>query len=210
MENEQNVLESVDKLKSSSYTVNKIKKRKDLEKAKKEDAIKIILESVEYYNEEYPNSTRGIEWTKAKIPIRLEKIDDIDDFLEKCSEEDLFGIRDILKYAQKEVARKVKLRDRYDLVIVRVKKRIPGIKYVERLEKIKEKEAKIVKERKDYELLIQEARQDFEANRLEVFNKPMEEVIEEEVEPLEPYFCSICARNHTKGQIYQDHLEYKV
>ena len=206
-------LQEVDKVRPSSYTLGKINKKKALMKERAEDAIRIILEATEYYNKEYPNSTRGVEWSNVKIPIRLEEIDDIDDFLAKCSEEELYNIREILVYTQKELVRTIKDRDRYDLVIVRVKKRIPGIKYVERLEGVREKENQIIKERKGYERLILEAREQFEFERLEAI-KPIESTepidVIESVEKLEPYFCSMCAREHIKGKIYHDHLEFKV
>ncbi len=204
------VLQEVDKVRPSSYTLGKINKRKAIEKEKREDAIRLIFEALEYYNKEYPSSTREIEWANPKVSFNVDHIDDVDDFLAKCTEKDLYDIREMLKYTQKELVRTVKDRDRYDLVIVRVKKRIPGIKYVERLEGIREKENKIVKQRKEYERLILEAREQFEFDRLESA-KPVEsiEVIEVE-ETLEPYFCSMCAREHRKGKIYNDHLEFKV
>lgn len=223
LEKELEELQKIDDVRPSSYTLGKINKRKAIESAKKEDVKLIILISVAYYRQKYPKSTRKVIWNNPKNNFNVGEIDDVDEFLANCTEKELFELREMITYTRKEIVKKkISDRDRFDLAIVRVKKRIPGIKYIERLEAVKEKENKIVEERKEYERLIQEEREEFERNRAEA-SKPVEPVepveIIEPIEPetdevsegLEPYRCSMCFPTvHSKGKVYYDHLQYKV
>jgi len=204
-------LKKIDDVRPSSYTLGKIKKREAIAESKKEDAKNIIFESVEYYKQEYPNSTRNREWTQSKVSFKVNEIDDIDDYLDKRTEKELYELRDMVRYTQIETCRKIINRDRFDLVLTRIRKRIPGIKYVEKLEAIKEKEHKVLIEKRKCEELIQEERRKFEDKRLEVINKPIEIIDPESNEGLEPYRCSMCFPTvHSKGKIYYEHLQYKV
>ena len=193
---------------STSYTLSNINRRKALAEAKLEGFRKTILKAMEYYNLEYPKSTRNIEWTQPKVKISVDLGDDVDEFLGKCSEKELFGLREIIEYTRRETLRKVSEHEQYQLTGAYIKKMIPGIVYIEQLEDIKEKESEILREKAKYEKLIAEERRMFNEVKVEVIEEI--KVPEDDSENLEPYWCSMCARTHIKGNIYQEHLENKV
>lgn len=192
---------------STSYTVSNINRRKALAETKLEGFRNTLLVSMEYYNKEYPNSTRNIEWTQPKVKISVDLGNDVDEFLGKCSEEELLGLREIIEYTRRETLRRVSEHEQYQLTGAYIKKMIPGIAYIEQLEAIKEKESEVLREKAKYEKLIAEERRMFNEVKVEEIIEP---VVIEGSEGLEPYFCSMCARTHMKGNIYQEHLEYKV
>ena len=208
-------LQEIDKVRPSSYTLNKINKRKRIVEEQKVSAKNTLIEALEFYNENYPKSSYDLDWTKIKVNFKVNEDIDYDDFLERLTEEELYNAREILIYSLKEQFKgNIKARDRYNLAIVRIRKKIPGIKYVEKLEAIKEKEHQILKERKKFEILIQEERKKFEEAKLKSTIKIIEPIIEpikpEINEELEPYICSECNHTHVKGDIYLKHLQFKV
>jgi len=214
----------IEDIRPKSYTLERLKKKKETGEAKVKKVQEIILNAMKYYSLEYPKSTRNLEWENPKKKISVKMGSDVDLFLADCSEEELMNLREMVEYTRRETIKKSSEHEEYRKAGAYIKKLIPGIKYIEKLEVIQKKKDKIQKEIKKYELLIAEERKIFEDSKKERVIEDIEEeiieVIEEKVietteedesEELEPYRCSMCFPTiHSKGKIYYDHLKYKA
>lgn len=198
-----------------SYTYKQRIAREKVYEVRIEKAQKIFFDYLKFYNENYPESTHDIEWSDKKFSLNINKTLDFEVILDKLSEEELYRVHNILAYSKKEsFSGSMKEYNDYLDVDAMITKRIPGWNILQKIEKLKEKQQKDIREIEKLKRLYIDEKKEF------LLKKEVTEEIQKEQK--KEFLCELCGkactnkagltshmRGHKNGNGTKNNISYK-
>jgi len=175
-----------DKLIPSLTEVRK-KEREEIEKKQSEDAFIFLMSAIKYYDKNYPKTECKNVWTKDKVQITL-KGKELQDSLEKMTENDLYGIIDIFDYFHDErKMNSIKDHDKRSYILARTRKLIPAYREKTELNTLQKQYEQDKRRIQELQKIISEKQKEFKEKTEEKKDKQIE--IDNNI-----YICEFCRK----------------
>ena len=189
----------------ASYTLKQIEFQKEKEKLELDNAKKLFIEYIDYYKTNYPKSNKNKTWIDVKLSsIKFDSTKDFKDIVDSFSETDLNDVRTMLSYSKREIApRDMKLHEAYLFTDAFIKRRIPGIKYIEKLETLTNREKQLIEEKTKLMEAIEKEKEAFK-------NKPKTVLVEKKKEAIKPIETTIKPIEKPKEEIKATEDKYYI
>lgn len=188
-----------DDYRPESYTRVQIERRQAEHDKQYKDAEELFFRYLEYYEANYPNSKKNIEWNHKKASFNI-KEGNFEETLDKCSELELYNILTVLDYTRKEeFAGNMKEHTAHLNARALITNRIPGFKLQEKLTQMKN-------EQHVRELEITKLEKQIEEKRLEFAETHKDDKGEELQTDI--FVCSVCGRQCASSSGLSSHQRY--
>lgn len=182
-----------------SYYETKLKQRKEAELKRDTELKELFLRALDFYNEIYPLSVQipPNQWVEKKQLLTFDTNKLFQENIESFSEVQLYLARLVVKYSLKERNyKKISTRDQYQGIVGLLVKLIPGGRFLEEKDRLRE-EINIKKNREDeIELIIAKERKGLhhrlQSNKQEKKEEIIEQPIVIEEEKEEGFICPFC------------------
>jgi len=172
--------------------------REEQERIRDQECKILLLDSISFYDDNYPKSTHDNTWNDPKKSIIIDDKKDLHEMLDECDEETLTQIFKIFDYAHDErFIVSIKDHEKMNFTKAIIRKLVPGGSYIEELNSLKKNNETVVKQIIELEQRLAEDRKKF--------NQKLKDKEDQEEKK---YVCHICGFESANGGGLSSHMRH--